>query len=1077
MLCSVLLLVDTYQRHSTISRSCVSIMAVRGSSLTVLVVWIAMVEYLPSQVLAQTQRVRAIPDLDGTTINVHPLSFGDTNIVATVPLRSTISCVRADSDSCVDCISPSGVQLAAAFHYAIEIVNQRNPLPRNTTLGGLLVNSLQTCSQRPLSPSTTQGLSLTEGLITENGDNFLQLLSLHREHGRILGTVDLVDLDDPSRLTIEGIVYVLLLFSTPEILLSSPPGTTIIPDSDPLMMRFEPPSLNQVTALAVMVQAMQLERIVIVYSGDDQFWAAAASSLQTSSVRTGACVAASVRLPGSSGASDSQYLNFANQVNALANEYARDGGSTAFLLLTTMDDGLRLFNTMIQVKARNVLWLATEPWQYLENVFDFRKLLHGMIVVADRTPPGQAAQFMDYFESVMERVILQSRTATPPSAGDPNGGQSQPMEQMTTQSPAQSPPPAMNSSMPGGGGQIPTMPSGGGQMPTQPTSNPTTTPGIIDTATSDSAFSDIPVSPALAELLAIFAQQQVEYCDLVLARAQTGDTYNSFSEFVRCRQLMSTPPRFPLSLRVPFLLDAVALLAEGLRALMECNIANSTNSQCRVSNRGTPSDAQSFVRYIQRQALPRISSGFQSLQFSDGELHRYELAYFNFQNQSGIWDMEEIASVSYGRTLGSRGASSFAGFVDFTMNESAVQWPLGTGRPRSGICEPRCGPGSFRVEQHPPPEVSFASECCWTCARCAVRTVSNVTNQEACHTCAASETTNNNQTACLVLPIKNIHWSDTSAIAVLCANGVIFAFTLFVVVIFIKNRTTPVIRSSSFELSLLALSAIGLQVFLSPVYLIQPSNVSCQAGFSLLFTIYTLLVSCLLMKTYKIWYIFQAKKHLDKSELFFLRTTFQVLCICVLTGISVVMVIIISVLGQVSAALQLRPTEQLLTCSETDSMFFIMVGYTSVLTFIGLILAFKVRKLPARFNDAHFLMITFVVSILIFIFLIIVRQQQASDQDQIWFPISAALWSFTALSSLFVPKVYIIVRRPEKNKPVNTFSHSAGKSNLQSVTIASSDSALKVNPSVSEPARSRNMKVSENATERTQSVDFDDVLY
>eukprot|EP00117_Sycon_ciliatum_P005275 scpid15425/ scgid9290/ Extracellular calcium-sensing receptor; Parathyroid cell calcium-sensing receptor len=1083
----------------------------------------------------QLQRQPSIPTL-ASSIHVHPLSFGDTNIVATVPLRSASGCVRTAGDSCQDCIDDTGMQLAAAFHFAVELINQRRPLPSKVTLGALLANSLSTCTQRTIGPSSTLGAQLTSGMITVQGDNFLELLSLHRVHHRVLSMIDLVDVDSASRTTIEGMVYVLLLFGTPEILLSSPPGTTIIPDTDPLLMRFEPVASQQVTAIAYLVQRFQLERVVVVTSGNDQYWSAAASSFSAVvSTGGGACVGANIRLLGSQG-TNASYALAASQVNDLAAAYAMDGGSTAFILLATVNDAEELFKAMLASNSPNVLWIATEPWNLRTNWFDYRELLQGMLVVADQAPPGQAQDFMNYYTGLIKKIrddrlrnsspmrdgngttefsppspspsssadissgsssqsLQQQQSSMPPMSQTPSSTESNlppttpvqsrmtthrqrstgsssgqaastndpantPVQQSgtETQQPAATgirPGSALSSSSTGpamGGSEPSVTPSessshsssSGGATQGPTASQHTTPPGIVEVFENASIsgnesitdYSDIPVSDALDEMLQIYVEQRLAFCEQTLKLTPLKSLLNSQLDFDDCNDFLADTPKLQLAQRSAFLIDSVALLAAGLRGVLRCNERRNNTARCQLDGKATPADAEDFVQFLEDETVIDGFAGFKRLNFRSGLLNEYRFSFHNLQSLQTKWDMNSVGQVLLDQRNTLTGSSPFADFKDLEIG--SIVWPNGTGRPRAGVCEPVCPAGSFRVENHPPAHLmDIAGECCWTCMRCPSRSITNRSNEESCRSCRLDEITNANQTDCVILPVVRLGFNDVAAIAVMCVSGGIFLFAAFIAVIFVRYRRTPVIRSSSFELSLVALAAIGLQVLVSPVYFIEPSEVSCEVGFALFFVIYTVLTSTLLMKSYKIWYIFQAKKHLDKSELFFLRTTFQVLCICVLTGISVGMVIIISVLDQIKAEHLIRENDQLLVCSESNAMFFVMIGYTCILTLVSLVLAFKVRKLPARFNDAHFLMITFSISLIVFLFLIIISQQSEGFQNPLWFPVTAAMWSFAALVSLFLPKVYIVLFRPEKNKTVSTFSHTATKLNMQSTNTVS----------------------------------------
>ncbi|XP_029441511.1 vomeronasal type-2 receptor 26-like [Rhinatrema bivittatum] len=326
-------------------------------------------------------------------------------------------------------------------------------------------------------------------------------------------------------------------------------------------------------------------------------------------------------------------------------------------------------------------------------------------------------------------------------------------------------------------------------------------------------------------------------------------------------------------------------------------------------------------------------------------------------------------------------------------------------------CSESCGPGFRKAILEGQPA------CCFDCVPCSEDEFSNQTDATECMKCPDDQWPTRRQDGCQKKTIEFLSYQEPLGIvlAVISVLGALMPAAILVV--FIQNRHTPVVKANNRELSYLLLLALILSFGCSLVFIGHPTTLTCmvrQMAFGIVFVI---CISCLLAKTIMVVIAFKATKPTSNLKLWVgprLPNTMVLACSLVQVLICVTWLIVAPPFFQMSMKSQMGKI--VLECNEgLLAAFCCMLGYMGLLSTISFIVAFLARKLPDSFNEAKF--ITFSMLIFIAVWLSFIPAYLSTTGKY-----TVAVEIFAILSSsagllvcIFFPKCYIILIRPDMN--------------------------------------------------------------
>ncbi|XP_031747609.1 vomeronasal type-2 receptor 26-like [Xenopus tropicalis] len=234
--------------------------------------------------------------------------------------------------------------------------------------------------------------------------------------------------------------------------------------------------------------------------------------------------------------------------------------------------------------------------------------------------------------------------------------------------------------------------------------------------------------------------------------------------------------------------------------------------------------------------------------------------------------------------------------------------------------------------------------------------------------------------------------------------------------LFIKNRSSQIVKANNRNLSYILLVSLFLSFCCCFLFIGRPVPITCILRQTAFLFLYTVAISSLLGKTLTVVIVFHATKPGTRLRKFVgSRVSISLVLLCSLGKLAICSTWLIWATPFV--ALDTKTTQKTMTlwCNEGSiAAFYVAVAYTAALALLSFIVAFMARKLPDRYNEAQH--ITF--SMLVFFSVwasFIPTYLSTKGKYMVAVEIFAILASTAGLlSCVFVPKCYIILLNPKQ---------------------------------------------------------------
>ncbi|XP_026222234.1 extracellular calcium-sensing receptor-like [Anabas testudineus] len=346
-----------------------------------------------------------------------------------------------------------------------------------------------------------------------------------------------------------------------------------------------------------------------------------------------------------------------------------------------------------------------------------------------------------------------------------------------------------------------------------------------------------------------------------------------------------------------------------------------------------------------------------------------------------------------------------------------VNWHLINGQVPTSLCSNVCPVGTRKAQ------IKGKPTCCFDCIQCTDGTIANSTAE--CTPCPQEYWSNDRRDGCFPKTIEFLTYQEPMGIAVTVVSLLGVSLSLATMMIFIRYRETPVIKASNSELSCFLLFSL-LLCFLCPLTFIgRPTVWTCMLRHTAFAVTFAFCISSVLGKNIVVVTAFKATFPGNNAAMKF-GPAQQRIIVCSCTLIQILICILWLKLNPPFPDMVFRYSNKkiVLECNPgSEAAFYAVLGYIGLLAVICLVLAFLARKLPDNFNEAKF--ITFSMLIFCAVWITFIPAYISSPGK---FTVAVETFSilssaFGLLISIFAPKCYIIMIKPEKN----TKKHVMGK--------------------------------------------------
>ncbi|XP_043942661.1 vomeronasal type-2 receptor 26-like [Protopterus annectens] len=345
------------------------------------------------------------------------------------------------------------------------------------------------------------------------------------------------------------------------------------------------------------------------------------------------------------------------------------------------------------------------------------------------------------------------------------------------------------------------------------------------------------------------------------------------------------------------------------------------------------------------------------------------------------------------------------------IDKAAILWNNGASEVPHAVCSESCGPGYRKSTRKGQPI------CCFDCTPCPEGKISNQTDSIDCTMCPDDAWSAYGQDKCIPKTTEFLSYKEELG-ASLAAFSIFFsALTASVLCVFIQFRDTPVIRANNRNLSYLLLLALFFCFLCSLLFIGHPERVTClirQIAFGVIFSFS---VSCIMAKTITVIVAFTATKPNSSMKKWVGgKTPGLVIILCSLGQIIICTTWLFMYPPFPNNNMKIKLGKIIIECQEGSSAAFTcMLGYMGFLAMLCFVIAFLARKLPDTFNEAQ------MITTSMFIFLsvwtsFIPAYLSTQGKYMVAVEVFAILASSAGLLfSIFIPKCYILLLRPEKN--------------------------------------------------------------
>ncbi|KAM4542860.1 G-protein coupled receptor family C group 6 member A-like [Odontesthes bonariensis] len=426
---------------------------------------------------------------------------------------------------------------------------------------------------------------------------------------------------------------------------------------------------------------------------------------------------------------------------------------------------------------------------------------------------------------------------------------------------------------------------------------------------------------------------------------------------------------------------AVQVVAEGLRSLLKCD-----NQRCERTTGFTTAELLKEIEKV------NFTVDGTRIYFKDGDPSLgYDIVYWNMSKE--VTQIQDIGEYWPNGTIKLDEGLSRSMKVEVTVFN----------------CSKTCEPGKMLKIQ--------GKKCCLDCVPCASGEFSPG-NGTACERCGDEQySLDELRDTCMKKNEDFLQWTDPVSIILSCLAVFAIIVTIGFAIIFIRYRTTPVVKAVGGYLCFLELLSLLCCFCLTFTFLGKPQKRSSCFGIPLFAIAFSLCISCILANLLQILVGFKFELRVDS---WIKKINQPIAVVIIISGIQLALSVAWLIVKPPDLLMEPENSVVLHQCeiveNGTQMVFFIAtIAYNAFLGLICFLFAYKSKQLPDLYKNGELIAVSMVLFLIIWIVFLPLYLTLKGKYRPAISSAAILICSFSILGCHLAPKCYIMLFRKELN--------------------------------------------------------------